>query len=232
MSVMEAAAVGTPAISFRVPGLQDAIADGVTGWLVDDVAELSETITTALHELEDDQVAEEWAARCRTRARRFTWSATAYRFLGILSSEQERLQYLIANRREISDASTIVSLPRGLFSFSLLQRLRRQDQVRFDGGVVELLFCGTDEIGALSALRRVGMSSDQVLALRVARSSDLLEWDFDAAVAGFGYLEDDELSFAHTEDTIHVGDDINSSTQGNHCERNTHYTNNSHRSSL
>ncbi|MCM3923135.1 glycosyltransferase family 4 protein, partial [Frankia sp. AiPs1] len=69
LSVLEAAALGVPAVAFRVPGLRDAVRDGTTGWLVDEGVPLAGTIGKALQTLADPPA----AARLRAAAR--AWAA-------------------------------------------------------------------------------------------------------------------------------------------------------------
>lgn len=194
MSVMEAAALGVPSLSFRVPGLQDAIEDGVTGWLVDEEQDFGSAIVAALRTLEESASAEEWASRCRAQAKRFNWNATADRLLGILASERDRLVHPLLDRRDLSDAATVVVVPRAQFSVELIQRLRRQDQIRFTASTVELLFVGSDEHGARRALTRAVFPIQQVLSIRVARAADLIGWDLDAGAVDLGFLEQLEIA--------------------------------------
>ncbi|MCU1492134.1 MAG: group 1 glycosyl transferase [Acidimicrobiaceae bacterium] len=189
MSIMEAAAYGVPALSLRVPGLQDTIEDGVTGWLADDKDDFGKAIVAALRTLEELTTAQVWANRCRARAQRFNWNATADRLLGILASERDRRLNPLLDRRESSDAATVVALERSFFPIEFLRRLRRQDQVRFASNTVALLLVGADEEGARSACIRIGLALDHVRSIRLARSADLIGWDLDAGAAELGFLQ-------------------------------------------
>jgi glycosyltransferase involved in cell wall biosynthesis len=192
MSVMEAATLGVPALSFRVAGLQDAIEEGATGWLVDEGADLGPAISAALSELAVPAFAEQIASRCQARTKRFTWSTTADRLLGVLSSERERLLHLVLDRREMADLATVVTYGRSQFSLELFRRLRCQDQVRFESNTVELLLVGTDEDGATGALNRIGFPVGPANTMRVARSIDFIGWDLDVASAKLGALANPE----------------------------------------
>ncbi|HEY3722261.1 MAG TPA: glycosyltransferase family 4 protein [Acidimicrobiia bacterium] len=80
LAILEAGVCGTPSLAYRVPGVRDAVVDGVTGVLVDT----------------DDQLAEEWVALADAPARRealgraaamraaeFTWEAAVEGFLEV-----------------------------------------------------------------------------------------------------------------------------------------------------
>jgi glycosyltransferase involved in cell wall biosynthesis len=74
MTLTEAAACGTPAIATSIAGHRDAVADGVSGVLVDDDADLTATL---LEVLSDAAVRDRLSAGALAHARRFTWAATA-----------------------------------------------------------------------------------------------------------------------------------------------------------
>jgi glycosyltransferase involved in cell wall biosynthesis len=81
--ILEAAEVGTPALGFNVPGVKDAIVDGVTGILVDSEADLARQWI----ELANDS---SWRDRLSEGARRhgsnFGWDQVARDFLVIANS--------------------------------------------------------------------------------------------------------------------------------------------------
>ena len=85
ISVIEANAVGTPAVGYAVPGLQDSIVDGLTGRLVRplDYAALADAAEqTLLDTLADKNLSNnalEWS-------RKFSWDASAREFLAFLES--------------------------------------------------------------------------------------------------------------------------------------------------
>ncbi|MDP8959737.1 MAG: glycosyltransferase family 4 protein [Actinomycetota bacterium] len=74
MVVMEAGAVGTPAVGYRVPGLVDTIRDGESGWVCDPHPEAM--AQAALEALRGDRTAA-MGARARHWALRFTWDDAA-----------------------------------------------------------------------------------------------------------------------------------------------------------
>ena len=76
LTVVEAAACGTPSVAFDVPGLRDAIRDGETGILVpaDDTAALAGALRRVL---EDAVLRERLAAGAVAWASRFTWDRAA-----------------------------------------------------------------------------------------------------------------------------------------------------------
>lgn len=78
ISIMEAAAHGLPAIAYRsAGGVTEAIVDGETGWLVDDLDEMAKRT----EELVRDESLRAWmGARAQARAAEFTWTATGRAF--------------------------------------------------------------------------------------------------------------------------------------------------------
>jgi glycosyltransferase involved in cell wall biosynthesis len=76
LTVLEAAACGTPSVAFDVPGLRDAIRDGETGVLVpeEDPAALANALRRVL---EDGALRQRLAAGAIAWAGRFTWDGAA-----------------------------------------------------------------------------------------------------------------------------------------------------------
>lgn len=83
----EAAACGTPAVATNIAGHADAVVDGESGVLVDDVEQLPEALGRVLG---DDVLRSRLAKGALERARWFTWDATARRALETLADETER----------------------------------------------------------------------------------------------------------------------------------------------
>ena len=86
MSVMEAAAHGTPALAADAPGIRDVIVDGVTGVLVRaPERELPEALARAWVQLASDADARDrMGEAARNRAIQFTWERTVDRWLEVL----------------------------------------------------------------------------------------------------------------------------------------------------
>lgn len=76
--IQEAAAAGTPALAFDVPGVRDAVVDGMTGVLVRSEDELVERWSELAADHERRRAMGDAARR---RAARLTWSGTADQFL-------------------------------------------------------------------------------------------------------------------------------------------------------
>jgi glycosyltransferase involved in cell wall biosynthesis len=77
MSVLEAAAFGTPSLAVDAPGIRDAVIDGVTGRLVTprNDAEIPEALARAMEEfVMDSNQRQELAAAARQRALDLSWS--------------------------------------------------------------------------------------------------------------------------------------------------------------
>jgi glycosyltransferase involved in cell wall biosynthesis len=84
MTLTEAAACGTPAVATDIAGHADAVVDGESGLLVDDVRGLTDALG---HVLGDDVLRSRLSKGALTRACWFTWDATARRALEALAGE-------------------------------------------------------------------------------------------------------------------------------------------------
>lgn len=84
MTLTEAAACGTPAIATRIPGHLDAVADGLSGILVDDDAELAATMARVV---KDEDLRTRLQDGALAHASQFTWTNTATRVLETLADE-------------------------------------------------------------------------------------------------------------------------------------------------
>ncbi|MBV9214249.1 MAG: glycosyltransferase family 4 protein [Actinobacteria bacterium] len=82
LTVMEAAACGTPSVALRVGGLPESIVDGRTGLLADDAAGLARQTARLVR---DDALRERLGAAAFERAREFTWDRTAAQTLAMLA---------------------------------------------------------------------------------------------------------------------------------------------------
>jgi O-antigen/teichoic acid export membrane protein len=81
LTVMEAAACGTPSAALAVGGLRESIVDGETGVLADTPDELTAKVRDVIA---DPQRRDELGAAARARARGFTWENTASANLAVL----------------------------------------------------------------------------------------------------------------------------------------------------
>jgi glycosyltransferase involved in cell wall biosynthesis len=86
MTLSEAAACGTPAVATAIAGHGDAVLDGDSGLLVDDVAGLAAALSRVLG---DDVLRSRLSRGALSRARWFTWGTTARRVLEALAVEVE-----------------------------------------------------------------------------------------------------------------------------------------------
>lgn len=87
LTVMEAAAAGTPSVAIAEGGLRESVVDGETGLLADDVDGLADAIARIAR---DDELRERLGARARERAHGFSWDRTAAEGLAALEAERER----------------------------------------------------------------------------------------------------------------------------------------------
>ena len=84
MTLTEAAACGTPAVATAIAGHADAVLDGESGLLVDDLDDLSGALGRVLG---DEVLRSRLSKGALARARWFTWDATARRALEALAEE-------------------------------------------------------------------------------------------------------------------------------------------------
>ncbi|HEY2215494.1 MAG TPA: glycosyltransferase family 4 protein [Acidimicrobiales bacterium] len=84
MTLTEAAACGTPAVATDIAGHSDAVINGESGLLVSHPGELAGALH---HVLTDDALRNRLAKGALSRARWFTWGATARRSLEALAAE-------------------------------------------------------------------------------------------------------------------------------------------------
>jgi glycosyltransferase involved in cell wall biosynthesis len=87
MTLTEAAACGTPAVATRIAGHADAVADGKSGLLVDDEADLSRQLARIASDRNLRQRLHEGALE---HAAQFTWENTATRILETIADEAQR----------------------------------------------------------------------------------------------------------------------------------------------
>jgi glycosyltransferase involved in cell wall biosynthesis len=84
INVIEAAAAGTPAIGFDVPGLRDSICHGETGYLVRSLGEAAERVA----ELFSDATGyAAMSTKCLDYSREFRWEDRVAEFWGIIGGE-------------------------------------------------------------------------------------------------------------------------------------------------
>jgi len=86
LTVMEAAACGTPSVAMAVGGLTESIVDGETGLLAHTPGELAEKTRRLLR---DPELRERLGEQARERARGFTWERLAESNLALLERERE-----------------------------------------------------------------------------------------------------------------------------------------------
>jgi len=176
LSVLEAAALGVPAVAYRVPGLRDAVRDGTTGWLVEDGVPLGPTLDAALRTLSDPLAATRVRAAARAWAAGFTWDASAELLARVVSAEIDRLAgqgHAPRERRRVDDELThaTFTLPPGAPAPSLRRTdlLYRPDSA---GSEMVAVLYGADEHAARAALARAGVESRP--SLRPGTGEDLL----------------------------------------------------------
>jgi glycosyltransferase involved in cell wall biosynthesis len=175
--VIEANALGRPAIAFRVPGLSDSIRPGETGWLVDDDDALGSRMADALEMLRSPDVAARWSHRTVTWAARCDWDDTTEIIEHALRSEAARRAR--ANRRAPTDLASHIFVPSATAGAGWDPTFRLTDRCLQTNEGWVILLPGTDLNDARVALRRTGIPpealADAALRIRVARPSDFID---------------------------------------------------------
>jgi glycosyltransferase involved in cell wall biosynthesis len=180
LSILEAAALGVPAVALRVPGVQDAVLDGRTGVLIEDESQLAGAIVELIERLRLPAEAAAWASRAWAWSAQFTWERTAQRIRLVLDAEAARLALRRPDRRAAGDVVTIVELTGSALPDvrDLRMRCRQTDIWSARGDRLIGVIHGADEVDALTVLQRAGVQpGEQVcVRLRVGRPHDLLEY--------------------------------------------------------
>lgn len=178
LTILEANAFGVPAVAFRRPGLKDAIRDGVTGWLVDDEAELAETVIHALRAMADPVSRSAVQAASREWVAQFSWDAMATRVASVINEEAERLAHTGNDRRLMSDLACVAVVPRHALPDGWEPDLRMSDQMMVSESAMTFLFHGADTDSARRALARIGLGINGAhhpdITLSVARPGHLV----------------------------------------------------------
>ncbi|HEV7754157.1 MAG TPA: glycosyltransferase [Baekduia sp.] len=162
LTVMEAAAAGTPSAAMAVGGLPESIVDEQTGLLADTPEELATKVAGLVA---DPARRDELGDAAKARARGFTWDATAESNLVVLDriAEEERPRLRDALRRSETGAAA------GLAGATLLN-----NAIQLVFVVLFTRLLGADGYGALAAIisgfliLMVGGQSIQVAAAREA----------------------------------------------------------------
>jgi glycosyltransferase involved in cell wall biosynthesis len=158
LTVIEANAVGTPAVAYDVPGLRDSVRHGVTGWLVRPDESLATALINALDELSDPDQQRLIADQARAWAHSFSWDSSAERLANVLLTEMRHQELGRPSRRQAIDLATVASWPLGV-SEELVPILRKElrvtDIISSDNEGTKALLVGCDEVGAAKALQRV-----------------------------------------------------------------------------
>ncbi|MFC8275626.1 glycosyltransferase family 4 protein [Streptomyces sp. NPDC057271] len=158
LTVIEANAVGTPALAYDVPGLRDAVQPGVNGWLLPPATDLADGVATALDVLATEEARTRVAERCRAWAAAFSWDDSAERLAQVVLEDLRRIHRHRRSRRTSSDLSVVTRFTARDAEATvraLRRALRQTDAWDRDGDSFRLLLHGCDEVQALEALRRL-----------------------------------------------------------------------------
>jgi glycosyltransferase involved in cell wall biosynthesis len=174
LTVIEAAALGVPAVGLDVPGVRDSIRDEETGWLVRDRAQLAPALVHALELMGDPEQRDRISGRAERWAAGFSWVTTADLLARCLLAERDRLGRVGADRRGGSDVGIRIEIPRHRVELEqVAQVARRTDRWTADARTVTVLLPGADETTATAVLHRLGLAPESV-EMQVARPLDFM----------------------------------------------------------
>jgi glycosyltransferase involved in cell wall biosynthesis/O-antigen/teichoic acid export membrane protein len=140
LTVMEAAACGTPSAALRVGGLPEAIVDGETGALADTVEDQTERVREIV---EDPALRRRLGDAARERARTFTWERTAAENLHVLEAESTADRQALRGALAQSETAKALGLAAATMAANVVSLLFT---------VVFARVLGTDGYGSLAAL--------------------------------------------------------------------------------
>jgi glycosyltransferase involved in cell wall biosynthesis len=158
LTIMEANAMGTPAVAYDVPGLRDSVRHGLTGWLVSRGENLADALSDALHELTEPGRRAQIGTAAQAWARSFSWDASADRLAGVVLADMKYRKLREFDRRRAIDLAIVARWPPELAQEVmpvLKAGLRATDIVISDPDGVRALLVGCDELGAIKALARI-----------------------------------------------------------------------------
>jgi len=140
LTVLEAAACGTPSAALRVGGLPEAIVDGRTGALSDTVEEQAERVRELV---EDPGLRARLGEAARERARTFTWDRTASENLAALEAESTAERQPLRGALAQSETAKALGLAAATMAANVVSLLFT---------VVFARILGTEGYGSLAAL--------------------------------------------------------------------------------
>jgi glycosyltransferase involved in cell wall biosynthesis/O-antigen/teichoic acid export membrane protein len=140
LTVMEAAACGTPSAALRVGGLPESIVEDETGVLADSPQELAARVRELLRApAERDRL----GAAAETRARTFTWERTAGENLAVLREQAGAERHSLRRALAASDTAKAAGLAAATMASNVISLMFT---------VVFARVLGTDGYGSLAAL--------------------------------------------------------------------------------
>ena len=140
LTVMEAAACGTPSAALRVGGLPESIVDGETGLLADTSEELAARVRELIANPEERA---RLGAAAQHRAREFTWERTAQANLEVLNAELAAERMPLRESLARSETMKAAGLAAATLAANAIQLLFT---------VIFARLLGADDYGSLAAL--------------------------------------------------------------------------------
>jgi glycosyltransferase involved in cell wall biosynthesis len=167
LSVVEAASFGVPTLAFRVQGIQDAVLDGRTGWLVPEGQPLAAPLARAIEQLRDEAAAQRFAETARAWAGGFSWARSGDLLANLLAAEINLRRSRRSERRRQDDDAVVATLPP-----DQTPRVRATDLVFCEtSGSTAVLLYGARAADVPRILARTGLTATSV---RTADDADLL----------------------------------------------------------
>ena len=172
LTVMEANAVGTPAVAYDVPGLRDSVRHENTGWLVKPGEGLASALARALAELSDPSRRRALEEQGKAWAANFSWDSSAERLASVLLTEMRHRQMDSPERRRAIDLASVAFWAPEVgeeVGPMLRKGLRATDIIISDDDGIRVLLIGCDEVGAAKALQRIPIPPTMLRSANTAR---------------------------------------------------------------
>ena len=173
LNIIEANALGVPAVALDVPGIRDSVRPGETGWLAKDEESLSSVLTVALDVLSDSELAAGFSRRAQRWAAGFDWDITVSRILEVLEAERDRLARPHGPATRRVESADVLRLDAPQSAYGRISRSVRQTDVvsMTDGHLVAFLYGASPKDRGVIAER---LKLDREVRVSLASNRDLV----------------------------------------------------------